>query len=504
MIRLGLALLAGMALALAAVAASGDPGRLSAEWLGWRLDTSAAAGAVLIGVLALLAVAFWRLVMWIGEAPRRAALARAEARRREAYASLGRGFLALATGDTAEARRLSRRATDMADEAPILTALLAAQSAEAVGETETARTAYEALLATVDGQGAGRRGLAGLARAAGNREGALEQARAAETAGRGSAWAWRMLFEDRVEAGDWDEALTLLSGGRVKRALGSAEIDRARAAVLTARAFLERTETVSLTLAKDALKAAGLGPDFPPAAVAAAALQARLGRIGRAEVVLLRAWAARPHPAIALAYRDLRTDESPADRAERLTRLIDRNPSDRESRILAVERALLLGDGPGAEEALAPLSREAPTRRLLDLQARVAWAGGRIAEARDFAARAAEADPEAGWSEIDPLGRPFPYSQTDWARIIEAWTYRRQLIHPRHDRRESALVEGRLESEPARASVPQAPAPVQAEPAEPAWRAPDDPGDWTEAEAEAPPASPEPRPRRPRRPAPPR
>ncbi|WP_296814777.1 heme biosynthesis HemY N-terminal domain-containing protein [Brevundimonas sp.] len=495
MIRLGLVLLAGMALALVAVAASGDAGSLTAEWLGWRLDTTAAAGAVLIGALALLAVAFWRLVIWIGNAPRRAALARAEARRREAAASLGRGFLALATGDVAEARRLSRRATEMADEAPVLTALLAAQSAEASGEIETARTAYEALLATVEGQGAGRRGLADLARASGNREGALEQARAAETAGRGSSWAWRMLFEDRLEAGDWDEALVLLGGGRVRKSLGAAEVDRARAAVLTARAALERSETVSLSHARDALKASALSPDFPPAAVVAAGLQSRLGRIGRAEVVLLRAWSARPHPAIALAYRDLRTDESPAERADRFARLIGRNPKHRESRILEIERALVVGDAPAGDAAAESLAGEPPSRRLLDLRARLAWAGGRIAEARTLSAEAAEAPAELGWSEIDPLGRAFAYSPSDWARVTEAWAYRHELLHPRHVRREAALVENRIEPERR-----EEPAPPPPEPDLPPWRAPDDPGDWMEGEApEAPEPTPAPRTRRPRR-----
>ena len=88
MIRLGLALLAGIAIALLAVILVGEPGSLTAEWAGWRLDTTAAAGAILIGILGLLAVAFWQLVIWIGNAPRRAALARAEVRRRDANASL--------------------------------------------------------------------------------------------------------------------------------------------------------------------------------------------------------------------------------------------------------------------------------------------------------------------------------------------------------------------------------------------------------------------------------
>ena len=72
MIRAGLFLLIAGALVALAIAAGGDAGRVRADWLGWRLDTSAAAALILIGVMTLLAVVFWRVVLWLAEAPRRA------------------------------------------------------------------------------------------------------------------------------------------------------------------------------------------------------------------------------------------------------------------------------------------------------------------------------------------------------------------------------------------------------------------------------------------------
>src|SRR5690606_31910152 len=124
-------LIAG-ALAALAVAAGGDAGRVQADWLGWRLDASAAAVLLLIGVLTLLAVVFWRVTLWLAEAPRRAERAREEARRREADAVLARGFLALAAGDGDQARRQAARAADLyAEPPPPTVALLKAQAAEA-------------------------------------------------------------------------------------------------------------------------------------------------------------------------------------------------------------------------------------------------------------------------------------------------------------------------------------------------------------------------------------
>lgn len=480
MIRVGLALLAGMALALLAVAASGEPGVLTAEWLGWRLDTSAAAGAVLAGAFALLAVGFWRLVIWIGEAPQRAARVRADARRRDSYAALARGYLALAGGDADEARRMARRATDAAEDAPVLTGLLAAQAAEIAGEEPSARAAYEALLSYPDAQGAARQGLARLSWRAGDRAGALEQARAGEVAGRGGAWAWRMQFDDRLEAGDWDGALALLGGPRAKRAINADKAARARAALLTVRALEQGAESPT----KDAVKATTLSPEFAPAAVTAAQLEGSAGRPGRGEVLLLKAWKARPHAALAGAYRDLHPSETPSERAERFARLIARHPDHPESRMLEVERALLAGDAATIDAAVEALGGDVETGRLLDLKARAAWANGRVAEARTLAARVAQAPDD---ERTDSDG--FSYDRAGWARVIAIWTDEAELIGA------PFVAPPPAQTEP----TPPTPEPET----EPVWRAPDDPGDWDDADTpETPPATGPSGPRRSRRAAP--
>lgn len=472
MIRVGLALLIGMALALLAVAASGEPGAMTAEWLGWRLDTSAAAGAVLVGVFALLAVGFWRLVIWIGEAPKRAADLRRETQRRESFAALARGYLALASDDADEARRMARRAAAATEDAPILAGLLTAQSAELGGDDAQARAAYEALLPFPDALGAARQGLARLSWRAGDRAGALEQARAGDVAGRGGAWAWRMQFDDRLEHGDWEGALALLGGPGAKRALVADKATRARAALLTVRAMDAGAEAQ----ARDAVKAAGLSPDFAPATVLAARLEAEAGRPGRAEVLLLKAWKARPHPALAATYRDLRPDETPSERAKRYGRLISRAPDHLESRILAVESALLIGDNSGLDAAVAALGDAPETGRLLDLKARAAWAGGRVAEARTLAARAADAprDPALDAEQFDT-------NKEGWIRLVTTWTDEAELA--------AAFPSSGI-------SVPVDPAPPAPEPleppAEPDWRAPDDPGDWDDGDPSPEPAPPTP------------
>lgn len=480
MIRVGLALLAGMALALLAVAASGEPGALTAEWLGWRLDTSAAAGAVLVGVFALLAVGFWRLVIWIGEAPQRAARLRADARRRDSYTALARGYLALASGEAEEARRMARRATGAAEDAPILTGLLAAQAAEVSDEEPSARAAYEALLSYPDAQGAARQGLARLSWRAGDRAAALEQARAGEVAGRGGAWAWRMQFDDRLEAGDWEGALALLGGPGAKRALAGDKASRARAALLTVRAMEAGAEAP----ARDAVKAAGLSPEFAPAAVLAARLEAASGRPGRGEVLLLKAWKARPHPALAVAYRDLRPDETPAERAKRYGRLISRRPTHPESRIVAVEQALLNGDAVALDAAVEELDGIIDTPRLLDLKARAAWANGRVADARTLAARAADAPRD---SQREP--ETFDYDQAGWVRLITAWTDEAEL---------ASIREAAQSVDFTPRPLPATPAPEPETVDEPVWRAPDDPGDWDDGDE---PSAAEPTPLAPPRPA---
>jgi HemY protein len=421
---------------------AGDPGRANMLWMGWRFDTTGAMAAVMIGVLALLAVAFWRIVLWVAEAPRRNARARAETRKRQAAETLTRGFMAIAGGEGAEARRFAQRASELSEDNSNLVRLLSAQAAEAAGDLEAARQAFTAMLGFPEMRMAGQRGLMSLALAKGDKTQALSHAEEAYNQAKSSRWAWRALFEARLEAGEWSEALGLVEGALKRKIVTPAVAERARAALLAASAAsLESSPDAKAReeALDDALRSAKLNAAFAPGSVIAARLLAEAGKAGRAEDVIETAWSVAPHPALWLAWRDLRTSENPRERALRLQTLIDRNPDHRESRILRVEQALLSGDKAGVEAAVAALKDEAVTQRLCGLFARAAWARGKQDDARAWVARGATAPQEADWSDLDPQGKAFAYGQADWTRVVSTWAETGELVHPRFERREKAL-----------------------------------------------------------------
>lgn len=199
MIRAGVVLILMAAVVVGALTLTGEPGRASVIWLGWRADTTAAAAILIALTLGLGAATAWRTVLWILDAPRRADRARTEARRRQANEVLARGFLAVAAGDGSEALRQSKKATELAADAPGLVRVLAAQAADAAGDTAQAHAAYTAMLGFPEMRLAGHRGLMQLALGQGARETALRHAQEAFGETRTARWAWRAILESKLE-----------------------------------------------------------------------------------------------------------------------------------------------------------------------------------------------------------------------------------------------------------------------------------------------------------------
>ena len=444
MIRGILILIALAAVVAAAFVLAGEPGRASVEWLGWRIDMTAAAAALAILIGAFLAVGLWRVALWIVETPRRQAAARAEARRRRGLEALGRGFLAAAAGDGSEARRLAQQAGELVEDAPALVRILAAQAAEAAGDPAAAQAAYAAMLGFPEMRLAGHRGLMQAAAAAGDHEAALRHAKAAYGLARTSRWAWRALLENRLEGGDWAAALELVQGGLDRKIVSPISAERARAALLAASAA-SLEAAVQPGGRAQALEYAGqaarLDPAFSPGPVIAARLYAADGRPGRASALIEQAWKARPHPALYLIWRDLGPRETPKARAERLGQLAALNAGARESRLVEAEQALLLRDASKARAVAEPLTEAGPDARLCGLMARIAFADGQTDEARAWMARGLSAPQDPDWTDIDPRGQAFAYAPTDWARLVSTYAETGELIHPRLERRERVMSE---------------------------------------------------------------
>ncbi len=442
MIRVAFALFLVAAVAVGVLALTGEPGRAWLEWMGWRIEMTAAAAALLTLASALLFTLLWRGVIWIVEAPRRAARARAEAKRKQALEALSRGFLAVAAGDGSEARRLAQKSAELAEDAPALVRVLAAQAAEAAGDTAAAKSAYSAMLGFPEMRLAGLRGLMQAELAEGDKAAAVRHAETAYGLARTARWAWRALLEARLEAGDWAAALDLVKSGLDRKIVSPVGAERSRAALLAAAAadLEDPADPKARAQALDfAVQSVKLKPDFAPGVVMAARLLADDGKAAKAGALIETAWKAQPHPALWLAYRDLKTNETPKARAQRLAALAAMKPDARESRILRVESALIGGDPVAARAAARLLDEEAPTARFAGLMARVAAANGQGDEARAWVARGVEAAQEPDWSDLDPEGRAFAYQREDWARLAVSYAETGQLIHPRHERRERTM-----------------------------------------------------------------
>ncbi len=447
MIRTLLILLGITVLITIGISRIGDAGQASLVWLNYRVDSSAAAAVSIIGFLAFCAVCFWNLALWLSRSPQRAERARAETRRRQGEEVLTRGFMSVAAGDGNEARRSAVKALDLCDNVALVR-ILTAMAAETSGDPTATKAAYSAMLSVPELKLAGLKGLMELAQSQGDRTEAVKLAGEAYNQPRPTMWAFETLFEARLEAGEWSEALNLIEGALSRKLISPIFSERAKASLMAASAA--GLETADEQHTRDqaldyAVRAAKLQPQFTPAAIIASRLLLKANKLGRAEDVLEAAWAASPHPALWLAYRDLVSDETPKERARRLNGLVDRNPKHRESRILQVERALLSATKPEITTAMEALESEVGddklTKRVCAVMARAAAAVQDMDSARAWVAKATLARSEPEWSDIDAEGRAFEYGATDWSNLILTFAGKAILVHPRFERSEKGLPE---------------------------------------------------------------
>ena len=248
-------LIAAVVLALAWALAN-LPGTVSAQIGDISFEASSpvmALGAVLLFVLLYL---LFRLLGATWRLPRTLPARRAARARRTGDVAVTRTLLALAAGETGDARREASRARRLLGDTPA-TLLLAAEAGRLAGRTDEAETAFRALAERPD---AAFLGLRGLLRQAVEREDWAEAAALARQAqvspARRRLAASREHARLAVRAGNWSDALSL------------ADADAPRAALAAAAADAEPDANRALRLAKDAWQD---DPSLAPAAFAYAA-----------------------------------------------------------------------------------------------------------------------------------------------------------------------------------------------------------------------------------------
>jgi len=367
---------------------AGLPGNVTAQIGG--VTFQAAVSVVAVALLATF-VALYILSRLIGalvRLPRVLRARRAAARRGGGDIATTRALVALAAGETGDARREAARGRRLLGDTP-QTLLLAAEAGRLAGRADEAEAAFQALAARPDAAFLGYRG---LLRGAVEREDWIEAARLArqaEVAHPGAAWLREERARLAIRTASWTEALAM------------ADADAPKAALATAAANAETDPGRALRLARQAWKE---DPSLVPAALAYARRLRELGREKRAQVVIRQSWAIAPQPDLA--------DFALAPIADKLVRvqaaqtLTKSNPDHPESHLLLARTALEAGLlGEARRHAEAARDGGLNQRRVWLLLARIEdeehgdTEAGRLAQ-REALRHAATADPDPAWNCI--------------------------------------------------------------------------------------------------------
>lgn len=347
----------------------------------------AAVSVVIPALLIAFAVLYGlvRLIGWLLSLPRAVRLRRAARNRRLGDGATTRALVALAAGETADARREAARARALLGDTP-QTLLLAAEAGRIASRPDEAKDAFRILAAHPEAAFLGYRG---LLRQAVEREDWTEAAalaRQADEAHPGAAWLREERGRLAIRNAAWSDALTL------------ADADAPKAALATAAAEAETNPGLALKLARRAWKE---DPSLAPAALAYARRLREGGWESRAQAVIRRTWALAPQPDLAaFALAPLDDKLARVNAAQRLTK---GNPNHPESRLLLAHTALEAGlIGEARRHAESARDGGLNQRRLWLLLATIEeeeqgdTEAGRLAQREDLR-RAASADPDPGW-----------------------------------------------------------------------------------------------------------
>lgn len=373
------------------------PGNVTAEWHGWRLDTSVGVLLLAVVVLMLLGVTAWFLYRWITGAPGALLEGWGESRRRRGYRELTQGLAAAAAGDGTEAQRHARKAEQLLAE-PALTMLLSAQAAQLTGDRDGARRAFTAMLDDEQTAFLGLRGLIGQSLRDGDTAQALAYAERAFKLRPQTPWVVHSLFDMQAQIGQWRSAQETLDTG-----LRTKVITREKGRTLKALLLVERSRAAekagndvdATALAREAF---AMAPERIAVSQRLAELQIKAGDGKRAMRTLERAWALAPHPDLAELYLKASGENDPLKRVAIARRLADQKPDDLESHLALAQASLDASLWGEARRHLEVAGGNSPPVRVCRLMAEVEErAHSDQAKVHEWLAKAADAPADRSW-----------------------------------------------------------------------------------------------------------
>ena len=378
-----------------------NPGNVSIEWLGYRLEPPISFLVLVTIVFSLAVIVLYRVIRGILGTPGRIGRALASRRRRRGYKALSQGMVAVAAGDAQEAARWARRADDLLEDPP-LTLLLSAQAAQLGGDEKAAQKYFNAMLEKPETRFLGLRGLLMQALREGDDQRALGYVRQAHALRPKTPWVVTNLFELSERSGDFDSAAAALKQAVKIKVLDKPAAEHKNAVITLAKAerlLAEGRQDEALTQARRADKA---DPDLLAAALLHARLAVERKAYREAVKVVERSWPRTPSAELAALYRAAAPEAKPLDQVKRFAKLAALNPKHRESHLALAEvnlEAELWGQARHQLAELVRLDGEDPPRaQVCRLMARLEEAETKDAvTARRWLERAAVAPPDPTW-----------------------------------------------------------------------------------------------------------
>lgn len=372
------------------------PGTAMIEVAGYRLQPRLGV-AVFAAAVAIAAVILgWSVLRRILDAPRYFARLARERRRDTGIAALSDGFIALQAGDPGRARVLAREARSNLPQNHAAQ-LLEARSDLALGDMQSAREHYRALISNKKTAVAALAGLYEQARTQGRTDAALSFAQKAVALAPQTRWASDAVLSDLTRRNLWDAALARVAAeAAVTREEKMAR--RRKQAVIETALARQLADTDQLAALDHALLALKLVPDFVPAALIAARIQSNRGEVRKAMSLLRRVWRATSHPHVAQLYANAQTGASAVDRLRRVRELIDMPPPNRPAAIVLARAAVDAYEWATARNALANYASADPSQAVCLLMAEIEE--GQNADqgkAREWLGRAVRAPADPTW-----------------------------------------------------------------------------------------------------------
>ena len=125
---------------------------------------------------------------------------------------------------------------------------------------------------------------------------------------------------------DWAGAIDSLGIAEKRKHVEKDTARRRRAVLLSAQAAQLEENGDKDAAIETALKAVDASAGFAPGAALAARLLNANDQSKKAAAMIEKAWGKKPHPALALAYRDIFTDETDNVIAKKIKSLVKANP----------------------------------------------------------------------------------------------------------------------------------------------------------------------------------